>query len=349
MLFRILMAMQDPYAVHANLGFGLVAGAKCMNWDDLRYFLAVAAAGSLSGAGQQLGVNTTTVLRRIASLEDDLGARLFERERTGYRLTAAGEKLVETLEPVDRRLSALPRDFAAAGGSGAEGIVRLAASDVVASALLAPELSSFCRQYPGLELEIVTDPRLAAAGAAPRIGNPLKDVDVALRLARPTQGDMLMRKVGDMAYGLYAAPAYLEERGHPRQMADIAGHDLIGFPRAETPLGPVWWFSRAEKSANVTLRSSSVATRTEAARNGLGFAALPCILADSDEGLERIFGPDMLGALEMWLLARNDLAQLAHVRAVMEFVVEAVKRRRGALEGRRQEVMELPPQPPSNH
>lgn len=319
-----------------------------MNWDDLRFFLAVAAAGSLSGAGQQLGVNTTTVLRRVASLEDDLGARLFERERTGYRLTAAGEKLVEALEPVDRRLSALPRDFAAAG-EGAEGTVRLAAGEVVASLLLAPELAAFRREHPGLELEILTDPRLASVGQAPRIGNPLKDVDVALRLARPTQGDMLMRKVGDMAYGLYASVAYLDARGRPSKMADIAGHDLIGFPKSETPLGPVWWFSRAEKSARVALRSSSVLARAEAARQGLGLAALPCILGDADEHVERVFGPDDLGSLEMWLMARNDLAQLAHVRAVMEFVVDAVKRHRARLEGREHEVRELPARPRPNH
>ena len=319
-----------------------------MNWDDLRFFLAVAGAGSLSGAGQQLGVNTTTVLRRVASLEDDLGARLFERERTGYRLTAAGEKLVETLEPVDRRLSALPRDFAAAG-EGAEGTVHLAAGETIAAFLLAAEFPAFRKEHPGLELEILTDPRLAAVGQAPKIGNPLKDVDIALRLARPTQGDMLMRKLGDMAYGLYATPAYLEERGKPLQMQDISGHDLIGFPRAETPLGPVWWFSRAEKSARITLRSSSVLARAEAARQGLGLTALPCMVGDLETGLQRVFGPDTLGSLEMWLMTRNDLAQLAHVRAVMEFVVDAVKRHRSRLEGRDHEVRELMPQPRPNH
>ncbi|GMV61234.1 MAG: LysR family transcriptional regulator [Parvibaculum sp.] len=319
-----------------------------MNWDDLRFFLAVAGAGSLSGAGQQLGVNTTTVLRRVASLEDDLGARLFERERTGYRLTAAGEKLVEALEPVDRRLSALPRDFAAAG-EGAEGSVRLAAGETVATFLLAAEYPAFRREHPGLELEILTDPRLAAIGQAPRIGNPLKDVDIAVRLARPTQGDMLMRKLGDMAYGLYASPGYLEARGRPLQMQDIAAHDLIGFPRGETPLGPVWWFSRAEKSARIALRSSSVSARAEAARQGLGLTALPCMVGDVETGLERIFGPDTLGSLEMWLMTRNDLAQLAHVRAVMEFVVDAVKRRRSPLEGRDHEVRELMPRSRPNH
>ena len=319
-----------------------------MNWDDLRFFLAVAGAGSLSGAGQQLGVNTTTVLRRVASLEDDLGARLFERERTGYRLTAAGEKLVEALEPVDRRLSALPRDFAAAG-EGAEGSVRLAAGETVATFLLAAEYPAFRREHPGLELEILTDPRLAAVGQAPRIGNPLQDVDIAVRLARPTQGDMLMRKLGDMAYGLYASPGYLEARGRPLQMQDIAAHDLIGFPRGETPLGPVWWFSRAEKSARIALRSSSVSARAEAARHGLGLTALPCMVGDVEIGLERVFGPDTLGSLEMWLMTRNDLAQLAHVRAVMEFVVDAVKRHRSPLEGRDHEVRELMPRPRPNH
>jgi DNA-binding transcriptional LysR family regulator len=319
-----------------------------MNWDDLRFFLAVAGAGSLSGAGQQLGVNTTTVLRRVASLEDDLGARLFERERTGYRLTAAGEKLVEVLEPVDRRLSALPRDFAAAG-EGAEGSVRLAAGEVLAASLLALEFPAFRREHPGLELEIVTDPRLASVGQAPKIGNPLKDVDVALRLARPTQGDMLMRKVGDMAYALYASPAYIEARGRPAQMQDIAGHDLIGFPRSETPLGPIWWFSRAEKSARIALRSSSVAARAAAAREGLGLAALPCIMGDAESGLQRVFGPDVLGGLELWLMARNDLAQLAHVRAVMEFVVDAVRRHKASLEGRSHDVRELPPKQRPNH
>ncbi len=311
-----------------------------MNWDDLRFFLAVAGAGSLSGAGQQLGVNTTTVLRRVASLEEDLGARLFERERTGYRLTAAGEKLVDALEPVDRRLSALPRDFAATG-EGNEGTVCLSASDVLASHIITPGLMGFREAHPGLELELVTDPRIGGAGGAPRIGNPMKDVDVALRAVRPTQGDMLMRKVGDMAYGLYASASYLEARGRPAQMADLAGHDVIGFPHAEMPLGPVWWMSRAEKPARVAFRSSSVAARAEAARLGLGLAALPCIYGDQESDLTRVFGPDLLGALELWLMARNDLAQVAHVRAVMEYLVDVVKRHRGRLEGAGREVTEL--------
>jgi DNA-binding transcriptional LysR family regulator len=301
----------------------------------------VAQAGSLSGAAQQLNVNTTTVLRRVGSLEDDLGARLFERERTGYRLTPAGDRLVEALEPVERRLGSLPRDFAAAG-SGTEGIVRIEVSEILAICVLAPELPALQKSHPELEVELITDARWSNASAAPRVGSPLRDVDVALRAARPTQGDMLMRKVGDMAFGLYGAPRYFEAHGRPQEGADpLSGHQIIGYPRGATPLGPVWWLSRAEKSAHVALRSAGVLASAEAASLGIGLAPLPCIVGDADQRLERVFGPDKLGTMELWLMARNDLAQMAHVRVAMEFLVEAVRRHKGRLEGRAREVTEL--------
>ena len=311
-----------------------------MNWDDLRYFLAVAAAGSLSGAAQQVGVNTTTVLRRVTSLEEDLNARLFDRERTGYRLTEEGRRLLEALEPVDQRLSSLARDFAASA-SGSEGSVRLAAGEVVAEALIAAELPAFRASHPGLDLELLTDPSLAGPSGAPRIAAALRDVDVAIRAARPTQGDMLVRKIGDMAYGLYASPAYLTAHERPVELSSLSGHTIVGFPKEETPLGPVWWLSRAEKPAETVFRSSSAAARAAAARAGVGLAALPCIAADPDPGLTRVFGPETLGALELWLLARNDLAHFAHVRAVMDFLVEAVKKHKGELSGARHKVTEL--------
>ncbi|MEQ8747726.1 LysR family transcriptional regulator [Pyruvatibacter sp.] len=296
-----------------------------LNWDDLRFFLAVAEAGSLSAASSLLKVNTTTVLRRVASLEEALGARLFDRSRSGYRLTPRGERLLTQLAPVDQRLSALERDFVA-DDSEADGVVRVAAGDVFASAVLGPQLPTFRDAHPELRLEIIADPSLT--GPAPSAGAPagsMKDVDVAVRFARPTQGNVIVRKIGDMAYGLYASRAYTAVRGAPKEPGRLAGHRVIGFGLSESPLGPVWWMSRAEQGASVVVRSNAVSVRAEAARQGLGLTALPCIAGDADPLLMRIGAADEVGALELWLVTHNDTAHVGRVRDAMDFVVSCAK------------------------
>ena len=306
---------------------------KKLDWDDLRFFLAVAAAGSLSAAARELGVNTTTVLRRIASLEEALQARLFERLRSGYALTQEGTRLMETLEPVDQRLTSLSRDFQA-GATSLQGTVRLGASDIIASGFVAPSLGRFRAEKPDIALDVVTDPSLTGPGAAPRVLNALRDVDLALRLARPTQGDMLVRKLGDVAYGLYATASYIERFGIVPISGDLSGHQIVGFSPDDRPLGPVWWLSRAERNARVIMRSSNAAVRLGTVLADEALAVLPCFEADRLSGLERIAGPDLVGGLELWLLTRSDLAQLGHVRAVMDFLVAEVRARTLELSGR---------------
>ena len=310
-----------------------IAIMKKLDWDDLRFFLAVAAAGSLSAAARELGVNTTTVLRRIASLEEALQARLFERLRSGYALTQEGTRLMETLEPVDQRLTSLSRDFQA-GATSLQGTVRLGASDIIASGFVAPSLGRFRAEKPDIALDVVTDPSLTGPGAAPRVLNALRDVDLALRLARPTQGDMLVRKLGDVAYGLYATPSYIERFGPVPISGDLSGHQIVGFSPDDRPLGPVWWLSRAERNARVVMRSSNAAVRLGTVLADEALAALPCFEADRLAGLERVAGPNLIGGLELWLLTRSDLAQLGHVRAVMDFLVAEVKTRTPELSGR---------------
>lgn len=304
-----------------------------LNWDDLRFFLAVAEAGSLSAASSVLKVNTTTVLRRVASLEDSLGARLFDRSRSGYRLTPRGERLLAQLAPVDQRLSALTRDFVA-DENEADAVVRVMAGEAVASAMLAPRLPGFRDEHPELHLEIVAEPSLT--GPAPSAGAPggsMKDIDVAIRFARPTQGNVIVRKIGDMAYGLYASRAYTAVRGVPREPGRLEGHQVIGFAVSESPLGPVWWMSRAEQGASVVIRSNAVGVRAEAARQGLGLAALPCIVGDRDPMLVRVGEPEDVGALELWLVTHNDTAHVGRVRDAMDFVVACAKEARSALMG----------------
>ena len=296
---------------------------KDLDWDDLRFFLAVAAAGSLSAAARELNVNTTTVLRRIGNLEEVLDARLFERLRSGYTLTQDGTRLLQALEPVDTGLSSLQRDFQAGSGD-VRGLVRLSASDIIAGQLIGPAIEAFLSETPDIALDIITDPSLTGPGAAPRVMNVLRDVDIALRLARPTHGDMLVRKLCDVAYGVYATQDYLDAHGAVAASGDLTGHRIIGFSEEERPLGPVWWLSRAEKTAHVALRSSSVATRMAAAQNHVGLAALPCFVANQQDDLVPLLGAELVGNLELWLLTRADLARLGHVRAVMDFLVSHI-------------------------
>jgi len=306
---------------------------KDLDWDDLRFFLAVAAAGSLSAAARELAVNTTTVLRRIGNLEAALEARLFERLRSGYTLTQDGTRLLQSLEPVDTSLSSLQRDFQADSGAYG-GVVRLSASDVVAGGLIGPAVPNFLKTAPDITLDIITDPSLSGPGGAPRVMNVLRDVDIALRLARPTHGDMLARKLCDVAYGVYATPGYQANFGPINSAGDLTGHQVVAFSEEERPLGPVWWLSRAEKNAKVVMRASSVATRLNAILGGEAVAALPCFIAHQQTALVQLVGPELVGNLELWLLTRADLARLGHVRTVMDFLIQQVGEQTPALAGR---------------
>lgn len=314
----------------------IIAFMKSMDWDDLRFFLAVAGAGSLSAAAKQLNVNTTTVLRRIAHLEEALDARLFERLRSGYQLTQSGSRLREMLDPVDQNLSALERDFQAEAEQ-AGGLVKMSTGEVIGAQVLAPGMEAFHARHPGVHLTLLIDQGLGWAGssaAAPRIMNPLRDVDMTIRAARPTDGDMLMRKIGEMAYGLYVAAQH-KDAFDPMALArgDLEGAKLIGFAEEEAPVGPVWWLSRAEKSGLVTARTSSAAARMRMVENSQAAAALPCILGDANPALERVVGPDSVGVFELWLLVRKDLAKLSHVRMAMDFVIEELQRQKPQLLG----------------
>ncbi|MEG9861494.1 MAG: LysR family transcriptional regulator [Parvularculales bacterium] len=314
-----------------------------MDWNDLRYFMAVAAAGSLSAAAQNLRVNTTTVLRRVGRLESLLDQRLFERARSGYHLTAAGQRLVEALDPVEQRLNALERDVLA-GGSGSEGVVRLTAGETVAGYLLAPAITQGTLTQSGVIVDLMAESFMAKAAVAPRIMNPLLNADIAVRTSRPTQGDILVRKIGVMAYGLYGTNNYIEAHGHPHETDALhTGHKLIGFAHSEPPLGPVWRLSRMERNiggedgtmgeTEVVFRSSSVRARLAVCLGHGGLAVLPCLVADCEPSLTRVFGPEQIGFLELWLLVRNDMAHVDRVRRIMDFIINTAEAARPALIG----------------
>ena len=294
------------------------------DWDDLRSFLAIARAGSLQGAARTLGVNHSTVFRRLNALEARLGVRLFDRFPRGYALSAAGEHMLASAERVEEEILALERRLLG-GDVRLAGTLRVTTTDTLAHALLGPHLRAFQAAYPAIELELIT-------------GNAFFDLsrreaDVALRPSRHPGDAMVGRKLADIAVALYGARDYLAERGRPQSEAELAGHALITGDASLAHLPATRWLARHVAPGTTVLRCNSWLTQCAAARAGLGLVALPCFLGDRAPELVRVLPPEPSLAGELWLLTHPDLRRTARVRALMETLARGLRRERALLEG----------------
>lgn len=294
-----------------------------MNWDDLRYALAVAEKGSLSSAAESLGVNASTVLRRIAALEKSVGARLFERDRTGYRVTQEGGDLIASLRPIQARIAGIARSFSTEE-EGNESIVRMAAPSALAGALIAPRLGQFRRENPGLSVYIET-----TDGATP---NRLGMLDLALSYGRPVAGDMVIRKLADIGYGLYAIPELLS-RHRNDQTEGGQSIPLIGFASSNHLMEPMVWLEKYGNSLQTVLRSDDANCRLSAMLSGVGQTILPCFLADQLPGVARLYGPESVGGVELWLATHKESRHVARIRVLVDFLIRLTRDRRQRLSG----------------
>jgi len=194
--------------------------ARNLNWSSLKDFLAVAECGSLSEAARRYGVSQPTLTRRIAALESSLGAELFRRSPRGLELTEAGEAVVEPARQMEREAQAL--ELAVSGRDRAlAGTVRITATEGLAVEWLTPALADFREQHPRIDLEIIV--RNTALNVLRR------EADIAIRLGRPQQMELVTRRVGELVLGLYASRAYLEELGTPRTRDELAEHRGVAF------------------------------------------------------------------------------------------------------------------------
>ncbi len=294
-----------------------------MNWDDLRFALAVADSGSLTAAAEALEVNASTVLRRISALEKAVGVRLFVRGRAGYQLTEEGAGLVTALRPVQQRLAGIERGFGE-DGAGTELRVQLAAPAAFAGYFLAPRLRQLRIEQPALLVELST-----IRGLPP---TALSNLDAALCYGAPVQGDMLTRKLSEIGYGLYGAAELLARRG--RGPLDIARLPLIGFAHDEPASGPAEWMNgHCSAGSDVVFRSNDASCRLAAVQSAMGFACLPCFMADQLPGLTRIAGPDAVGHQELWLVTHWQAREVARIRLLVDSVVTLVQSRRERLRG----------------
>lgn len=292
--------------------------AKQENWDDLRVFLAVARSGSLSGAARTLGVNHSTVFRRIGAFEADLGVRLFERQSGGYLLTSAGEELRDGALRVEEEIASLSRKVTGQD-LRLSGAVRVTTIDMLAFGLLPRHLAAFRHAYPGIEIELVV------GNVALNLSR--READVALRVGNAPAETLVGRRVGRLAFAVYASADYRARRPE----ADLALHDWIGFDSEHEAL--VRRVARFLPDVRPMLRTNSVAAALSAAKAGMGLAPLPCGLADLEPDLVRVAPLPEDFTLDLWLLTHEDLRQTARIRAFLDFLAEALAKEADLLEG----------------
>ncbi len=282
-----------------------------MDWDDYRYFLAVEQAGSVLGAAKQLGVNHTTVLRRIAHLERRLGVRLFERLRTGYTPTVAGEELREAAQQVKQTLLGVEHRLA---GKDLQlsGAIRVTTTETLFQSLL-PHLLEFRRMHPYIQLQVVA-------------GNPIvnltrREADVAVRATNQPPDNMIGRKIGVARSAIYGASAYLEKQGRD---APLDRYEWIGLDETLAHLPEYHWVERHVPAERIALRLNNLLHKIAVVKAGYGIAPLLCFLAEREPDLVRLTAPNPLFDTDVWLLSHPDLRQVTRIRAFTDLIARRV-------------------------
>jgi len=292
-------------------------------WDDARHFLAVHRKGSLSAAAKQLGVNQSTVGRRLLTLEERLGAKLFFRTRDGYRIAPAGERLLPHAERMEDEATAITREIAGQETT-LTGNVCVTAGDLVGPLVIAPLLVALHAKYPDIDLELDTDNSLRSLSK--------READIAVRIGNVAEHGVAARKVCEFGSAAYASKSYLASRGRPRG-DDWSGHDFIGFSETRHIMEARWIEEHAVKG-RVVFRGKGTLPQLVMARAGVGIAALPCYAGDAEPDLVRLTPLSQIMRASMWLVVHEDMRHAARIRACVEFLADGLRAQGKRLVGR---------------
>ncbi len=296
-----------------------------IDWSDLRFVLAVAREGSALRAAQSLGVNQTTVMRRITQIEGAVGSALFERKQNGYHLTTLGERVAAVAARIENEVDGLESAIAAEQRA-ISGNVRLTTSEALASHVVAPLLPDFRKAHPGVLIELLAEDR--------RLDLARGDADIALRTgSQPTGAGIVARRLPNVSWSVYCSRAYASEHGAPATVEQLDGHPIIGIDGALANRPASLFLSRAAPNSKVAARSNSLGNLVSTLKAGLGVAMLPCLIGDSEADLVRCLPPIGEVDSEMWMIVREDVKSASHVRAFADFLAAQVLRMRGLLAG----------------
>lgn len=289
--------------------------ATNIGWELYRSFLGVSREGSLSGAARQLGITQPTVGRHIAALETALGVVLFTRSPTGLLPTAMARTLRAHAETMERTAAALER-AASAQGDEVRGVVRVSASEVVGVEVLPPILTQLRQTHPHLKVELVLTNRLSDLLQL--------EADIAVRMVRPSQEQLLARRIGLIEVGLHARDDYLQQHGLPLQIQDLAGHSVIGFDQENAFIRSM--ATKGFERSAFALSSDSDLAQLALIRAGAGIGGCQVQLAKRDPRLRRVLPDGFSIKLDTWVTMHEDLRNSPRCRVMFDALVEGLQR-----------------------
>lgn len=279
-----------------------------MDWDDYRYFVAVADAGSLSGAARRLGQSHSTILRRLDKLEAALAVRLFERFPTGYASTPAGDELLALLAPVAQQMVAVERQI---GGRDAQltGDIRITTTDTLLQPLLLPALADFRRTYPGIHLQVTVNNSF--------LNLTRREADVALRPTNTPPDNLVGRKLGRVRTAPYSVVPH-------DPVDDWSAYDWVAPDDTLAHLAQARWLREHVPPERWVFSSDTLVGMAAAVEAGVGAGMLLCLLADARPGLVRLAPPPPALDTDVWQLTHPDLRRVGRVRALTDFLATAL-------------------------
>jgi DNA-binding transcriptional LysR family regulator len=283
-----------------------------LDWNDLRTVLAVARAGSLAGAARELSLRHSTVFRRIEEAEARIGARLFDRSRSGWSANAQGEAVANAAAEMEAAALAAERAIRGADAR-LEGVIRIATSEMLAGYLLAPLLQRFLAEHPGIEIEADVSNRA--------VDLTRREADLALRATPQPPESMVGRQVAEMRYAIYATRSLAPARRGPPVLKDLP---WVGFDERIGYTGIAQWFASALPEVRPRLRADSLPAMLKAAAAGVGAVALPIFAGAQEPRLLRITPPIEGPVMGLWLLHHPDVRGNARVRVLMQWLAAAI-------------------------
>jgi DNA-binding transcriptional LysR family regulator len=292
-----------------------------LDWDDIKTFLAIARHGSLSAAARNLKVSQSTMSRRLDHLHGRVGSALLERTPTGFRLTPGGAAILEQATAMETAALSLERTIAG-DDQRLEGTVRVTAVETFAAHILTQAVAALQLHHPGIAVELITDNRSLSLAR--------READIAVRLGRFDAHETIVRKIGDMAFGIYASRGYIDTHGMPALGTLGEGHRIVRVQDDLLDTPDARWFAAHVSKGEPALFANSRDVQIRAVAQGVGVGFLPCYAADGMSGLVRIAFHEQV-MREIWMGVHRDTRHAPRIQAVQEAIVAAVAQAKARL------------------